>query len=50
MLKELQENLENDFEDCMNTIEDEIQFVLDRMSVRKKDNLGWHELTDITQH
>lgn len=48
-LRNITEDIGNNFTEAMSYIEDEIDFVLERTPRKIKDELGYHEVADITQ-
>jgi hypothetical protein len=47
-LRDIAEEIGNHFTESMSHLEDEIGFVLDRTSEKQKEELGWHEVSDVT--
>lgn len=48
-LRDLAEDLANDFTYSMSYLEDEISFVLDRTSNKIKEEMGYWDVSDVTQ-
>lgn len=48
-LKDITEDIANHFTESMSLIENEIEFVLERTSKKVQDELGYHDVQDVTQ-
>jgi hypothetical protein len=48
-LRDIAEEVANDFTESMSIIEMEIEFVIDRTSQKIKDELGYNDVMDVTR-
>jgi hypothetical protein len=47
-LRDIAEEIANHLTECMSILEEEIDFVLERTPQRIKNELGYHEIQDVT--